>query len=983
MGFYGNITNTARTQFQFDKIYPNRYTMDSECLNDGIYAGRFVLIEYDAQVNLDNFIKVQITDNGVFYNPKGQTSWETALTKKLVGAGTIIYTENITQTPEPGSQDYIYYKFYKITSELDLESDEQVEYTLLTDSSNAYTQNYNIDIANYQNGRGYDSTVWQKAYIDGEEKYIMIAELNSVVPTFSVVADAPTMTPMVPHFDVQSTDVYYQLHWQAPWGFRVAESNTSDEETTYKITTYDPNTGISTTTDSAPYPGAIYFNKAGFDIKNSAYVSKEDSITITPTGKSGNKYNKHNSNGDTAEAVDMLEMSIMLPSLGNAISQIWDIIYDYDENNNNKRYRDIEWKDAVTGIDNTDIGGKTYNLSTLAGCINSVHKLMGMVVTSEKPVIEALGGEQAEAEYNKHYIYEENKHYYRLAKIDKFVKEENAPAHSNSGTYEYKYIELEGLGNNLSTIFGCILEIKELLGTDLEKNTGEKTYDRNTIIGALNSLNEIIDLFAPLTSSQLLIYNDDKKIKTANCITNQAMTYENWGKKETVSVAEAKNFVTVDVNGQNNSITIKHEFNGITDTTTVSDKNIGGSGGGINNNTDDTLQLYSPIVDNMGHVVGRNVETVTLPSGYKNITVGEDSSVITDVNHLKGTQTANITKDTITFKPSNKWIKMQGDGDKTVSISHEVHSFIGGEPNTEYGLVADKTVQQLDDNNDKFEVPAFEFDEAGHITGASTHTVTVPTNFKTIKISNGRSLADIDNSLIANADIEAKTLTDNLTMDAGNHWIILNGNASDKKVTIYHAAAGDTTTELAIKNSSPNFGGTFEIADFSYDKTGHITGSAARTITIPSIALNEPDYIEDTSIVTSLSLDVSNGSFTQNIKNIGELKITGYNAGEVANDLSETDTINSAFGKLENRIKAEEAARNELDFIGIAEEGKYISAVSQTNGKISTTLESLPDYSSYWDKITELENTIAQMQNTITDLTSRIEQLENSTEPTE
>jgi hypothetical protein len=29
----------------------------------------------------------------------------------------------------------------------------------------------------------------------------MIAELNTVVPSFDVVADAPTMTPLTPHFD--------------------------------------------------------------------------------------------------------------------------------------------------------------------------------------------------------------------------------------------------------------------------------------------------------------------------------------------------------------------------------------------------------------------------------------------------------------------------------------------------------------------------------------------------------------------------------------------------------------------------------------------------------------------------------------------------------------------------------------------------------------------------------------------------------------
>jgi hypothetical protein len=44
---YGNITNTARTQFQFDRIYPNKRTMEERCSTDGIYAGRYILVEYD------------------------------------------------------------------------------------------------------------------------------------------------------------------------------------------------------------------------------------------------------------------------------------------------------------------------------------------------------------------------------------------------------------------------------------------------------------------------------------------------------------------------------------------------------------------------------------------------------------------------------------------------------------------------------------------------------------------------------------------------------------------------------------------------------------------------------------------------------------------------------------------------------------------------------------------------------------------------
>ena len=48
MGFYGKVTNTSKTSFTFDRTYPNRYTMDKYAKTDGVYVGRFVLIEYDS-----------------------------------------------------------------------------------------------------------------------------------------------------------------------------------------------------------------------------------------------------------------------------------------------------------------------------------------------------------------------------------------------------------------------------------------------------------------------------------------------------------------------------------------------------------------------------------------------------------------------------------------------------------------------------------------------------------------------------------------------------------------------------------------------------------------------------------------------------------------------------------------------------------------------------------------------------------------------
>ena len=73
MGFYGNITNTSRTQFQFDKIYPNRYEMDRNAQTDGVYLGRYVLIEYDNNYHLDTFKRVFFIGNVAYLYNTSQT----------------------------------------------------------------------------------------------------------------------------------------------------------------------------------------------------------------------------------------------------------------------------------------------------------------------------------------------------------------------------------------------------------------------------------------------------------------------------------------------------------------------------------------------------------------------------------------------------------------------------------------------------------------------------------------------------------------------------------------------------------------------------------------------------------------------------------------------------------------------------------------------------------------------------------------------
>ena len=68
MGFYGDITNTNKNQFTFDRTYTSRSLMDARIKLDGIYLGRYVLVEYGLEAEV---AYVQVYEkNGVFYTSK-------------------------------------------------------------------------------------------------------------------------------------------------------------------------------------------------------------------------------------------------------------------------------------------------------------------------------------------------------------------------------------------------------------------------------------------------------------------------------------------------------------------------------------------------------------------------------------------------------------------------------------------------------------------------------------------------------------------------------------------------------------------------------------------------------------------------------------------------------------------------------------------------------------------------------------------------
>jgi hypothetical protein len=120
--FYGNISNTARTSFQFDRTYANRVEMENAKSTDGVYAGRYVLVEYDTSISsdvdkgtLDHFQRIfpQAVSgkDKVYY---GYTDPNLAGTTRIknseVEEGAIFYSANITYDPLQVTGGYTFYK---------------------------------------------------------------------------------------------------------------------------------------------------------------------------------------------------------------------------------------------------------------------------------------------------------------------------------------------------------------------------------------------------------------------------------------------------------------------------------------------------------------------------------------------------------------------------------------------------------------------------------------------------------------------------------------------------------------------------------------------------------------------------------------------------------------------------------------------------------------------------------------------------------
>lgn len=286
MGFYGHIIkDPGQTQFYFDRTYSNLAELKNHETSDGIYSGRYVLVEY--------------TQDFKYKGSKVEGSGSNIVITKIDSDNSYTKADGIV------IGDFVYVSskktIYKCTNfNGDIATFTKL-YTDNTGKENIYDLNFNVDKVSFSDiGRGYDSTVWQKVFTDDDivvEKYVMIAELNSVTPTFNVYTNPPTEISKGVYFEGDtSTNLTYNMYVPNAWDF---------------------------TADTPQY------NKDGFNPVKTIKDNRADTFKVE-------------TKNDTTK-----NLVIDIPSVGNIMADVLDNVYGKSESGNNRPLYPVNWVDGM------------------------------------------------------------------------------------------------------------------------------------------------------------------------------------------------------------------------------------------------------------------------------------------------------------------------------------------------------------------------------------------------------------------------------------------------------------------------------------------------------------------------------------------------------------------------------------------------------------------------------------------------------------
>lgn len=524
MSLYGNIASTA--PFQFDRIFGSRSEMDQfgapedKFVDDGVYAGRYVLVKYDTK--LESAIPVATLDNNDIERIGKLIAGQEVVSdifklyrdNEAIKAGSTdprlipnqIYAASFASSDASLEARLNRYFFFEFTGDYE-DQTSAAQFKFIQEgkekdenkSKYLYPMHYAQDRENYEtidqqaSSKGYDGTIWMKTYVEDnskyKEKYVYIGSLNASMPALRVTPEAPEGGFRLPHLNVTDSDIY-DLHITTPYGFRVGnvvpdsvqvkdlngqlvpEINDKGETTGQYVTrsNSDIKWQANEASDAADGKKAIYYNKAGFDVtKNSIDDKTTNELTCDLTGYSGQRYAVCDAAGNVNESndiPDIYELQMKLPILGNVVAELWNLAYGTERNLN------IAWED---GHDPKRAGkrllpvGETYSpqeANTIAGCINSLHDIMGMIIVEKDDDTLPTNLEN----YGLGYIYyfSKLKRFYRVEQVPYF-NEANKLTVAN-GDFDFKKAD-----NVTSDTFVKNLYYSSI-GTPLDSYSANNTY---------------------------------------------------------------------------------------------------------------------------------------------------------------------------------------------------------------------------------------------------------------------------------------------------------------------------------------------------------------------------------------------------------------------------------------------------------------------------------------------------------------------------
>lgn len=990
MGFYGNIVNSNKASFTFDKVYPSRKSMDDALNgptgpgsnNDGIFLGRYVLVEYDEA-------PIKVYMNG------GKGYADAHYTHAVEGKFGFLY------------QDVITGNFYEV------KDGRWIVYT----GTEPYAFNYRVDVENY--GRNYDSTAWMKRYdVDTNTySYVMVAELNTVIPQFHVVVDPPAQNADTPYFDKESTNLDYYLHLKGDYQHKIRKATKkteSDEEVTQEVDkwTYKTITDggvkkvISETYEAVPetIDADIYYNNAGFDHATRTYSEVPDKIGYELTSGGRNYFNGIFDQRGKTGALDTKEWYFRLPAIGNAISKMWDKVYGY--NSANKRYLN-----KALMREDTPEHLVTYDPMTLIGMINTCQDWLGYhfveynlapgatitdatslvtkTLTQENGIsaytvkykaLECIFWKDTEDEYRQYYQYAYNPSYTAFtgttlnANDIYYYKDTNGVYHlANQANYQALTADggpinplyntyytrtdrwsLEPLAlEQEDTVYGLIVEFNKLLGTNCDD-----VRSLDTVHGCINTMKDIIErIDLNLTPGRLLHTNDSGVIETtstyypssttdANRVlvgnpdkSENKVSWENRVRKigvlspETSESIWTTNTGTIDTNVNNNNVI-----------------NLKAGNKWIGMNIDPTNNQLIQVLHTASTQKAHDFATDVVIDDDIDGTKGTDCEftiplVETDhAGHVIGYSTKTIYvpyvyKNIALNQQSEEVANSPSENTDTQSAvaTNDTFTFATGnkwiradikDSGLTYGHLVQtiKTSTPTSDlnNSGTFNTEEYTYDEAGHIRSKAVRTLTLPYNYKTITVAQSTSKAAITPN---DESITAQNQADSYTLAAGNKWIQL--NAANQTVTVAHSTQGTAGSYTGTNLNFATFGGTITLYGYETDNAGHIITNPTYNVTLPKGSLSNTAVTSATdTVLTSINFTDSTGAISTTHDNIGNLKLTSYvyNSEDYA-AITNTDAINSAFSKVSAQIAKEITDRN--------------NAVSDLNSNITTMNERL------------------------------------------